>query len=403
MSITDPDARLLEREELEKRRTPHFAIVGVGQGVNENFSDAPMPGVGPSILLRPLSACRFHMHDVLEVPAVELVRLVVGEGAAERLSTARGYLHDTPETRALEQQARKGPEDFGVPGWIVLGADALVPARSEGFTDRVWIHGVELIDGNQRLRTLALVLDELGPEHLERTLLKVEVHCGAGRERARRMYGRADRHQNVRDAQDRLLLCPHVRRLEAADWERWTFRVRRGVTGGPNGRTYLMPEVTRALACLSGPGPELAHRTASPEGMLSLWGDTDSLAYSSLFHSRMTPLGVMRAVECYRAAQAALERMPSGRREGHGRLMRYAPELIHWASCRFLPWERLHENSGDFDWDGELRHSMGDHTEAAFTELVRRYEQRVPFVRGQGTYSRTAGELWLWRDLARGL
>ncbi|MGA6170054.1 hypothetical protein ACPEIF_07360 [Streptomyces sp. NPDC012600] len=371
--------------------------------MNESLFDASMLSAGPSVLLRPLSMSRFGSSYVLYVSAVELVRLVVRAGAAESLSTARGYLHDTPETRALEQQAREEPEHFGVPGWIVLGADSLVPAYSEGFTDRIWVHGVELVDGYQRLMALALVLDELGPAHLERTLLKVEVHCGVERERARRMYGHADRYRNTRDAQDRLLLCPHVRRLLEANWERWTFSVRRGVTEGPNGRTYRMAEVTRALACLSGPGPEVAHRVASPEGLLSLWGDINSPSYLSIFHSRMSPLGVMRAVESYRAARAALERMPSRRGEGHGRLMRYAPELIHWASCRFLPWERLHENSGDFDWHSEIRHRMSSHTEVAFSELVRRYEQRVTYVRGQGTYSRTAGELWLWRDLTRGL
>ncbi|MFG2615682.1 hypothetical protein [Streptomyces anulatus] len=340
---------------------------------------------------------------MLHVPAVELVRLVAGAGAAERLSAARGYLYDTPETLALEQQARESPEDFAVPGWIVLGADALFPARSEGFTDRIWIHGAELIDGYQRLKALALVLDELGLGHLEHMLLKVEVHCGVERERARRIYGHADRCRNIRDAQDRLLLCPNVQRLAQANWEGWTFCVRRGVSDGPSGTTYYLPEVTRALACLSGPGPELAHRTASAEGMVSLWDDTTSPSYLSLFHPRMTPLGVMRAVESYRAARAALERLPKSRGVGHGKLMEYAPELIHWASCRFLPWKRLHASRSDFDWDGELRHRMRAHTEAAFTELVRRYEQRVEHTKGKHTYVSTAGELWLWRDLTCGL
>lgn len=342
---------------------------------------------------------------MLYVPAVELVRLVTGADAAERLSVMRGYLHDTAATLALEQQARESPEDFGTPGWIVLGADTLAPARSEGFTDRIWIHGVELIDGYHRLKALALVLEEMGPAHLEHTLLKVEVHCGGERERARRMYGHADRYRNIRDAQDRLLLCPHVQRLVRADWERWTFCVRRGVIAGPSGTTYYLPEVTRALACLSGPGPELAHRTASDEGLVSLWDDIGSPSYLSLFHSRMTPLGVMRAVESYRAARAALEMLPKSRRhQGHGRLMLHAPQLIHWASCRFLPWERLHDSSSVFDWDDALRNHMRGHLEATVTELVRRYEQRVPFDEEERkTYYKTAKELWLWKDLSRGL
>ncbi len=370
--------------------------------MNEGFPVAPAPSGGPSILLRPLSASRFSRSFQLEVPAAELVGLVTGADSARRLRTARGYLHDTPETLALEQRARESPEDFGLPGWIVLGADTLVPARSEGFADRVWIHGTELIDGHQRLRAMALVLDELGPDHLARTLLKVEVYCGAERERARRLFGCADRYRNIRNAQDRLLLCPDIGRLVDADWEGWSFCVRRGVTGGPKGRTYLLPEVTRALACLSGPGPELAHRAASAEGLMSLWDDIGSPAYRSLFHSRMTPLGVLRAVEAYGAARDALQRIPKSRRQGHGKLITYAPELIHWAACRFLPRARLHDESCDFDWDRALRQEMGSRVETAVADLVRRYEHLVTPEPGKGTYFRTAPELSLWTELTRG-
>lgn len=355
--------------------------------------------------MRPLSTSRFGPLVVLYVPAVELVRLVTGADAAERLSVMRGYLHDTPETLALEQRARDSPEDFEASGWIVLGADMLAPARSEGFTDRIWIHGIELIDGYQRLKALARAQDERGPAHLERTFLKVEVHCGSERERARRMHGHADRYRNIRVARDRLLLCPHIQRLVRANWEGWTFCVRRGVIAGPSGTTYCLTEVTRALACLSGPGPELVHRTVSDEGLVSLWDDIGSPSYLSLFHARMTPLGVMRAVESYRAARAALETLPKSRRhQGHGRLMLHAPQLFHWAGCRFLPWERLHDSSSVFHWDDALRNDMRGHMEAAVTELVRRYEQRVPVGENdRNIYYETARELWLWQDLTRGL
>ncbi|MDQ0985483.1 hypothetical protein [Streptomyces sp. V2I9] len=368
--------------------------------MNERFSDAPALSGGPSILVRPLSVSRYSRSFQLEVLATDLVQLVTGPDAADRLRTGRGYLHDTPQTLALERLLRESPEEFGLVGSIVLGADVVVPARSGGgFSDHLWLHGVELFDGLQRLRTVALVWDELGPTHLARTLLKVEVFCGAERERARRLHGCADQLRNVRDAQDRLHLCPHIRRLMNADWERWTFSVRRGMAQGPGGRTYSLPEVTRALACLSGPGPEIAHQVVGAEGLLALWEDIRSPSYLALFHPHMTPLGVMRAVETLRAAQEALDAIPKSRQQGHGKLIRYAPELIHWASCRFLPLSRLHDESFDFDWHGALRRDMRKHTETAVAELVRRYEQLVPPKKGGATYWRTAPELWLWKAL----
>ncbi|WP_143202999.1 hypothetical protein [Streptomyces sp. CB02460] len=335
---------------------------------------------------------------------MELVQLVVGAGAARRLKVARWYLDDAPETLALEELARKAPEDFGLVGSITLGADVIYPERSsEPFADRLWIHGIDLIDGYQRLKAIAVVLDELGPAHLADMLLKVEVYCGAERERARRLHGYADTYQSFRDAQDRLSLCPNIRRLMEADWERWSFDVRRGVTTRPSQVAYSMAEVTRALACVSGPGPGHVHRVVSADGLMGLWDDRNSFSYRTLFHSRMSPLGIMRAVAVKRAAQGALEEIPKSRQKGHGLLIKYAPDLLHWASCRFLPLDRLHDESFPFDWHETLQQEIRKRAQAAVSELIRRYEELVPASNKKGTYSETAPVLSLWTELTDGL
>ncbi|MFB7905259.1 hypothetical protein ACFC1T_02355 [Kitasatospora sp. NPDC056076] len=359
----------------------------------------------PSILLRPLYAARLDRSFVLELQATELLPLVVGPGVGKRLDTARKYLHDSTPNRELQRLARESPEAFGLIDWITLGADSMSPASGPGgrFADRIRLDGAELIDGNQRLRTVALVLDELGEEHLAKMRLKVEVFFGAERDQARLLHGTADRYRNLRTAQDRLILCSNIRRLAHANWERLGFDPRRGVSAGPNSDDFSMAEVTRALACLSLRGPEAAHMASTVEGLTGLWEDQRSLLYLDLFHAEMTPLGVVRAVEARRAARGALEELPKSRQKGHGRLIMYAPELIYWASCRYLPLDRLHEESRQFDWNGALRQHMKEATLKAVDRLVKLYERFFPVVGATaGHYSKTAPDLSVWTALVEG-
>ncbi len=358
------------------------------------------PSGGPSLLLRPLYSSRLARSHVLELPAAELVQLAIGTDTAGRFNTARGHLHDTSRTLALERLAREAPEDFGLIEWITLGADTLRPADVAGhFAQHFWLHGAEIINGYQRLLAAAVALEELGPGHLAKTLLRVEVFCGAERDRARELHGRADQYLNVRTAQDRLVYHPNIRRLAEADWEGITFEPRRGVTTGPAAESCSMAEMTRALACLSGPGPELAHLAATAAGLAEIWDDHRSAACLSLFHSRMTPVGVMRAVEARRAAQHALAEIPKNRQHGHGLLIKYAPELIYWAACRVLPWSSLHEDRPRFDWDDALDRRIREETKAVAYRLIDRYEELLP---KKGGYISTAPELSLWQALAEG-
>ncbi|WP_043466806.1 hypothetical protein [Kitasatospora sp. MBT66] len=332
-----------------------------------------------------------------DVAALELAHLAVGTDSPRRFNSVRGFLHDEAPALALVDLLRERPEDFGAIGAVTLGADTVRLTGDRGrFAEFLWLDGVEIIDGYQRLRTIALVLDELGPDHVSRALLRVEVVCGAERERARRLHDRADVYLSIRTAQDRLVRSPNVDRLVKADWERGAFEPRRGVATGPRGEQWSMAEVTRALACVSGPSPEIAHLASTAEGLAQLWGEIESPAHRRLFHARMTPVGVMRAVEVWRAARTALHAVPKNRQRGHGLLIKYAPDIICWASCRFLPREELHDPKLRFDWE-VVEREINDSVGVTAQRLVERYEELAPEER---QYHRGAVELALWEDLA---
>ncbi len=296
------------------------------------------------------------------------------------------------------------PEDFGAAGQIVLGADAVeVQAGARPFGDSLHVIGPECIDGMQRLRVMADARDRLPYDHLQQSVIRLEIYCGHERERARRVYDVADRYLNPSTAQDRLIRCPNILNLMRGDWEKGDFDPRRGMTAGPHRQRFSMADVTSALACLSGdPRPIAANLAATPQGREALWDDRDSPVYRSLFHGQMTPVGVMRAVEAWGSAHSALGTMPRKSRQGYGHLIEYAPELICWKACRSLPeplpLNNLHDPKSDFPWVRAIERDLPTVTVQTAERMVARYQA----VRPERTrpYKAEAPELGLWMELA---
>ncbi|MCK8676440.1 hypothetical protein [Streptomyces lichenis] len=333
----------------------------------------------------------------MDVAAADIASLGAGSDRAAALGACRGPLLGTELADAWEQLLRDRPEDFGAVGIITLGADAvrLLPA-SGAFADRVLIEGVECIDGMQRLVALATARAEHGPRALNDVVVRLEVICGAERDRVRRLHDEADQYVSHRTSQDRLIRCPSIRSLMQANWETWRFDPRRGMVREPDGADVPMADVTRALACLTGPGPELVHTVSSDEGLHTLWEDISSPSYRSLFHSSMTPVGVARAVEAWATAQATLKALPKARSQGHGHLIVYAPDLICWTACNFLRRFRLHASASRLPWAEIIAREVPHRTRAAAETLVRRFESVRP---GRHLYQSSLRERSLWTAL----
>ncbi|MEW1697868.1 MULTISPECIES: hypothetical protein [unclassified Streptomyces] len=338
--------------------------------------------------------------------AVELAGLAAGPDAVRRLGARRGFLGDTPANRELARTLRERPAEFGWVHPIVLGADGVdVPdlAASRGFTPPVRLFGIECLDGFQRLCLLADALAAFGPEHLALSTVRLEIRCGPHREVFRRLHDTGHLSTNPPTAQDGLIRCPDIQWLMAGDWEKeGFFDPRRGVSAGPHSRRFSMPEVTRGLACLSpAPGPDAVHLAATDEGLERLWARLDSPLYRAVFRERMSPLGVVRAVEAYDSARGALRRLPGHQKKGPGHLIEYAPDLICWEACRrLLPLADLHVEAGTrHDWDGMIQQELPVVTERTAGELVRRYED-VHQARGGGRIYKGEVELLdVWREI----
>ncbi|MGW1143483.1 hypothetical protein ACWD6I_00180 [Streptomyces sp. NPDC002454] len=357
-----------------------------------------MSSRGQSLWLRPLRQAFMARGWSVDVPVAELAGLAVGTDAARTLRAHRGFLYDSDRTVALARLLARSPQDFGAVGAIVLGADAvhLVSGSPGPFPELLQVDGCECIDGLQRLRVIAEACAVMEPSSLADTIVRLEILVGPERERARRLHDTADRFVNLRTAQDRLVRCPNIARLMGADWERGSFDPRRGMTSGARGHCYSMVEVTRALACFSGPGPRIAHEASTAGGLEALWEDQNSVSYRTLFHSRMEPVGVVRAVEAWRAAHEALDSLPRSRRSsGHGHLIKYAPELVCWEALRFLPHDELHED-GTFPWDETVRTTVPGEALAAAARLVGRYESLIP---KSHHYVTKAPQRALWESL----
>ncbi|MEV0220072.1 hypothetical protein [Streptomyces sp. NPDC050704] len=357
----------------------------------------------PVFDLWPLQVAQLIRGWAVDVTAADLAPLASSVDAPRRLRARRGYLGGTGANVELARMLEERPEDFGAVGQIVLGAEAVeIQPGPRPFADTLFVVGPECIDGLQRLRVIADMRDRLSQEHLQRAVIRLEIRCGDERDRARGAYDVAHRCLNVSTAQDRLIRCANIIRLMDGDWEKGDFDPRRGVTAGPHGQRFSMADVTSALACLSDfPQPVAAHLAATPEGREALWSDRASAVYRRLFHGRMSPVGVMRAVEAWRTARAALAAMPRKSRQGHGHLIEYAPELICWKACRWLPLLSLHDPKSPFRWDRAIERDLPARTVRAAESLVTHYNRLHPeHGRSGRSYKSEAPKLDLWRELA---
>ncbi|MER6099422.1 hypothetical protein ABT154_26935 [Streptomyces sp. NPDC001728] len=340
--------------------------------------------------------------------AADLAPLAMGTDAARRLGARRGYLGDTSVNRELWAILRDHPERFGRVGSVVLGADEVrVPesAGPRGFVDSLAVYGLESIDGFQRLSIIAAGRAEWGVQHIARSTVRLEIQCGRDRDVARMLHDTAHGYVNRPTAQDGLIRCPRIQALMACNWEGMGyFDPRRGASVGPHRKPFPMPEVTRALACLA-PRDDVdaVHLAATDEGLDRLWGDIGSELYRGVFPEGMSPLGVVRAVEAYRAAHGALREMPARQKAGAGHLSVYAPDLVCRVACRrLLPVGILHdEQRSRYDWQAVIRHQLPAVVRQVAEELVRRYEA-VRRVRGSRRhYKDEAVLLDVWREILR--
>ncbi|WP_329421283.1 hypothetical protein [Streptomyces sp. NBC_01268] len=374
--------------------------------MTEDFSSAPWPfHAGPVLTLRPRRLMHSPERWVVDVSADDLVGLAQGPDAMRRLRARRGFLGETPANRRLGEILRATPEEFGVVGTVVLVAEAVEVAGAgdgRGFGGELRVHAVGCVDGFQRLRIIADVAAVLGAAHVGRSTVRLEVHCGPGSAVVSRLHREAGGIVNAPTAQDGLIRCPHIARLVGADWEEaGFFDPRRGAVAGPHGRLFTMPEVTRALACLSAaPSPEAANLVATEQGLEAFWGSVGTPLYLGVFHDRLSPVGVLRAVEAWRTARDALSGLPGKLKGGAGHLIPYAPDLICWAACReVLPLGRLHAARSAFDWHGVIRDQLPAVTRRTAERLVRRYGE-VRAARGsRGDYKHEAPLLDVWLDV----
>jgi hypothetical protein len=141
-------------------------------------------------------------------------------------------------------------------------------------------------------------------------------------------------------------------------------------------------EATSALACLA-PGArlEVAHAADGAAGRERLWADRGGEAYRLVFNENTEAVGVLRAVEIARCVRGVVARMGRGKRYGHARLWRDAPQLAVWAVGRQLPLVELHREGrgvGAVDWDVLVRERLEVLTVGVAEGLREAYEALRP-------------------------
>ncbi|MEW2526544.1 hypothetical protein [Streptomyces sp. NPDC047071] len=340
------------------------------------------------------------------IPAEELVSLADGPDAARILNARRGYLPDSAQNHRLALMLRERPKDFGASGApILLGADhiALHPHRPD---QRVTLelHGVECINGFQRLVTLNHGFCELQPGHLSRTRLRVEIVTGTTRELIRRHHYDDHLYLNFAHPQDYLSQCPHLARIRGQFEKAGThFDCRRGIAVGPHSRGHEITDVFRALACCApGQSPELVHAVSTDTGLGMVWSDLTGPRYSRLINADVNAWSVERATTAYDTARQVLARLDTTKTTGHDHLIRYAPDLIVWAACGTLPLDGLHLDGRTAPhWDALINgDAFRNSVMAAARGLITAYKAARPRQTGeQRPYKGEADRLDVWQEI----
>ncbi|MGD6740634.1 hypothetical protein ACOKM3_02185 [Streptomyces sp. BH106] len=356
---------------------------------------SPMPRYGDRTTWAPaadivrLTACGADVLPYTErviawIAADELVSLAEGPDAARDLNSRRGYLPDSQQNRRFAWMLRDRPEDFGASGTpILMGADYLGfhPHRPDRRVT-LELHGMECIDGFQRLVILNHAFRELRQGHLSRTRLRVEIVTGAAREQARRQHHDDHLYLNSAHPRDNLSRCIHLTRIRDQFAGAGThFDYRRGVVAGPHSCGYDVADVFRALACCTpGRSPVLAHALSTDSGLGTVWSDLADPYYVNLMNADVHAWSVERATAAYTAARQVLARLDTTTLTGHDHLIRYAPDLIIWAACGTLPLHGLHLSGRTAPrWDTLIDCDAFRNTvEAAATSLVSAYKAARP-------------------------
>lgn len=351
-------------------------------------------------ILRALHATTFGNRWFTQISATELAGLAAMPDAAVVLGSRRGYLADSPGNQALATLLRERPEEFGLAGPIILGAQSLhwEPDRAAG-AGRLGLAGVQCFDGFQRLVTIAHISRELPPADLAKAVLSVIVVTGDGRHRVREFCDQTDRYVNFAVPQDNLARCPHLLAVQAEfQAEGSYFDPRRGIVAGPHPVGFTPADVFRSLAALSAaPRPYLSHQLHTAEGLDALWSDIAGAPYRSIVHEHLRATSVQVAVEARRETQKAIARIRKRHNTGCYKLLEYAPELVTWTACRVLPLEKLYDGGRNAPrWTDLIHGVLPAETERVAHQLVASYER----LRGsKHIFKLAAPELDLWLEL----
>ncbi|MEV7776831.1 hypothetical protein [Kitasatospora sp. NPDC088351] len=336
------------------------------------------------------------------VPAGQLVGLGEAFDAAERLAARRDFLAGSPQNLERERVLRERPEDYGVVGRLMLGAENVlwVPdgSRTSG---TVQLLGPECTDGYQRIALVARLATDLSPAHLDRAVLDVRIVTGPAREQARAEHDRAYLYHHPTTAQDLLTREPVMCRLvKQFDRDRLYFRLHRGERRGPHRTGYSVDEATTALALFSCDAlPALGHLALDESGREEIWWEPSAPAFRALFNQKTQATGVRIAIMIRRTVHRVLAEMSRVRSDRHWHLLEDAPDLVVWAVARNLPIDRLHDDERAPDapaWESIHDHEVPELTRRTAERMVKGYLK----VRPKGVHRKSeVGELSKWHEI----
>ncbi len=341
------------------------------------------------------------------VPVSALAHLADGPAAERALPSKRLFLQDTAENQRLAELLRDRPEDFGRAGEpIVLWAAHLAALRRPGDRITLQLHKAHCVNGYQSLVTIARVMREVAPGHLDRACARVEIYGGGPEElsRLQRLFHDSPLYANALLPQDDLVRCPDLARIaDEYAKDRVVFDPRRGIISGPHTRSHDIGDVFRALACFHpAPTPAPAHMVSTGPGLDATWSDRGGAAYRELMNEDVRALGVQRAVEAYVVARQVVDDLARGVVREHALLMRHAPDLIVWTAARALPLEQLHSDGAYVfaGWSAEHRRSFSQAVGTQAEILVSAYRELYPKPdTGRKRYQGEVDRLDVWLTL----